>query len=112
MVATASGSAGTQIGEPRLLIDGELTEAASGARFDNVNPAREVHIGMVDRYQVNDTYPWNGPHAIATDNYNGARFSTNSASLNSRRQTVSSFILVLGRVTKNAFASAIAVHQP
>ena len=25
--------------ESRLLIDGELVEAASGARFDNVNPA-------------------------------------------------------------------------
>ena len=35
----------TQIGDPRLLIDGELTEAASGARFDNVNPATEEILG-------------------------------------------------------------------
>jgi len=34
-----------QIGDPRLLIDGELTEAASGARFDNVNPATEEILG-------------------------------------------------------------------
>jgi len=34
-----------QIGDPRLLIDGELTEAASGARFDNVNPATEEVLG-------------------------------------------------------------------
>jgi aldehyde dehydrogenase (NAD+) len=35
----------TQIGDSRLLIDGELTEAASGARFDNVNPATEEVLG-------------------------------------------------------------------
>jgi aldehyde dehydrogenase (NAD+) len=33
--------------EDRLLIDGELTEAASGARFDNVNPATEDVLGQV-----------------------------------------------------------------
>jgi len=33
--------------EGRLLIDGELVEAASGARFDNVNPATEEVLGQV-----------------------------------------------------------------
>lgn len=33
--------------EPRLLVDGELAEAASGARFDNVNPATEEVLGQV-----------------------------------------------------------------
>ncbi len=33
--------------EDRLLIDGELTEAASGARFGNVNPATEEALGQV-----------------------------------------------------------------
>jgi aldehyde dehydrogenase (NAD+) len=33
--------------ETRLLIDGELVEAASGARFDNVNPATEEVLGQV-----------------------------------------------------------------
>ncbi|MCU1453241.1 MAG: Aldehyde Dehydrogenase [Acidimicrobiales bacterium] len=31
--------------EPRMLIDGVLTEAASGATFDNVNPATEKVLG-------------------------------------------------------------------
>ena len=34
-------------GEPRLLIDGELVEASSGATFDNVNPATEQVLGPV-----------------------------------------------------------------
>ena len=34
-------------GEHRMLIDGELVEAASGARYDNVNPATEEVIGTV-----------------------------------------------------------------
>jgi aldehyde dehydrogenase (NAD+) len=35
-----------QIGERRLYIDGELREAASGATFDNVNPATEEVLGV------------------------------------------------------------------
>jgi aldehyde dehydrogenase (NAD+) len=34
-------------GEPRMLIDGELVEAASGKRFDNLNPATEDVLGQV-----------------------------------------------------------------
>ena len=34
-------------GEVRMLIDGELVEAASGKRFDNVNPATEEVLGEV-----------------------------------------------------------------
>jgi aldehyde dehydrogenase (NAD+) len=37
----------TVTGEHRMLIDGELVEAASGARFDNINPATEEVIGHV-----------------------------------------------------------------
>ncbi|MDZ7675481.1 MAG: aldehyde dehydrogenase family protein [Acidimicrobiales bacterium] len=33
--------------EPRMLIDGELVEAASGKTFENVNPATEEVIGRV-----------------------------------------------------------------
>src|SRR5258708_347375 len=33
--------------ESRLLIGGELVEAASGARFDNINPATEEVLGQV-----------------------------------------------------------------
>jgi len=34
-------------GEHRMLIDGKLTEAASGKTFDNINPATEEVIGQV-----------------------------------------------------------------
>src|ERR1700722_18412130 len=34
-------------GEVRMLIDGELVEAASGKRFDNINPATEEVLGSV-----------------------------------------------------------------
>jgi aldehyde dehydrogenase (NAD+) len=34
-------------GEVRMLIDGQLTEAGSGKRFDNVNPATEEVLGPV-----------------------------------------------------------------
>jgi aldehyde dehydrogenase (NAD+) len=33
--------------EVRMLVDGELTEAADGKRFDNVNPATEEVLGQV-----------------------------------------------------------------
>src|SRR6185369_6655582 len=33
--------------ETRMLIDGELVEAASGKRFDNLNPATEEVLGQV-----------------------------------------------------------------
>ena len=35
------------VGEVRMLIDGELVEAASGKRFDNINPANEEVLGPV-----------------------------------------------------------------
>ena len=34
-------------GEVRMLIGGELVEAASGKRFENVNPATEEVLGEV-----------------------------------------------------------------
>src|SRR4029078_8253505 len=37
----------TVTGEHRMLIDGELTDAASGATYDNINPATEEVIGQV-----------------------------------------------------------------
>src|ERR1700736_4749058 len=45
---------GTVQGEVRMLIDGELVEAASGKRFDNVNPATEEVIGDVADAAVED----------------------------------------------------------
>ena len=45
---------GTVHGEVRMLIDGELVEAASGQRFDNVNPATEEVLGQVADAAVDD----------------------------------------------------------
>ena len=44
---TASDAAQGVQGEVRLLIDGKLTEAESGKRFDNINPATEEVLGPV-----------------------------------------------------------------
>jgi aldehyde dehydrogenase (NAD+) len=45
--STASDAAQGVQGEVRLLIDGKLTEAESGKRFDNINPATEDVLGPV-----------------------------------------------------------------
>lgn len=37
----------TPVGELRMLIDGQLVEARSGATFDNINPATEGALGPV-----------------------------------------------------------------
>ena len=47
--------------EPRMLIDGELVEAAGGATYDNVNPATEAVIG-----QAADASPADMERAIAS----------------------------------------------
>ena len=41
-------------GEPRLLIDGRLTEARSGARYPNISPVTEQVIGTVADADVDD----------------------------------------------------------
>jgi len=46
--------------EPRMLIDGALTEAASGRTYDNVSPATEAVIG-----QAADAGPEDMDRAIA-----------------------------------------------
>ncbi|HVV08211.1 aldehyde dehydrogenase family protein [Amycolatopsis sp.] len=42
---TASTAPRTHQGEERMLVDGELTGSASGARYDNINPATEEVLG-------------------------------------------------------------------
>jgi aldehyde dehydrogenase (NAD+) len=54
MTTTNDADAATIQGEVRMLIDGELVEAASGKRFDNVNPATELSIGEVADASVDD----------------------------------------------------------
>lgn len=43
----ATAESVTAVGETRMLIDGELVEAATGKRFGNVNPATEEVLGDV-----------------------------------------------------------------
>ncbi len=43
-----------QTGERRLLVDGKLVDAASGATFENVNPFTERPIGVVADATVAD----------------------------------------------------------
>lgn len=40
---------------------------------DGVDRDRGVRLGAIERYQVNDTYPWNGVHSPAVDRAAGAR---------------------------------------
>src|SRR3954454_18682544 len=47
MTTTEAKPQRTASGEVRMLIDGELVEAASGKRFDNINPATEEVLGDV-----------------------------------------------------------------
>ena len=47
MATTDTDRPGTVQGETRMLIDGELVLAESGATFDNVNPATEEVLGPV-----------------------------------------------------------------
>ncbi len=63
-------------GEVRMLIDGELVEAASGKRFDNINPANEEVLG-----QVADAGPEDMERAIAAARraFDTTDWSTNHA---------------------------------
>ena len=50
-----------------------IEASALGITVDRVNLAESVQIGKVDRYQVNETYPWHGAHSTAVDNCNGVK---------------------------------------
>jgi aldehyde dehydrogenase (NAD+) len=53
-MSTTTGKETTQVGELRMLIDGELTEGRSGRRFDNINPATEEVLGQVADADADD----------------------------------------------------------
>ena len=54
MATTDTDRAGIVQGEVRMLIDGELVEASSGKRFENVNPATEDVLGEVADASADD----------------------------------------------------------
>jgi aldehyde dehydrogenase (NAD+) len=65
-----------QSGEVRMLIDGELVEAAAGKRFENINPATEEVLG-----EVTDGSPEDMQRAIASSRraFDESDWSTNRA---------------------------------
>ena len=67
---------GAVTGEVRLLIDGELTEAESGKRFDNINPATEEVLGQVADASVADM---GGHRGHARRAFDETDWSTNRA---------------------------------
>jgi alpha-glucosidase len=52
-----------------------IETSAIGITVDRVNLSEGVQIGRIDRYQVNETYPWYGGHSTAVDNCNGAKIA-------------------------------------
>jgi aldehyde dehydrogenase (NAD+) len=61
VTATETNTNASDTGEVRMLVDGELVEARSGRRFDNVNPATEVVLGPVadaDADDMGERSPW------------------------------------------------------
>ena len=46
-----------------------------GVIIDGVNLAEGVETGQAERYQVDETYPWNGPHSSAVNKGNGVRLA-------------------------------------
>jgi alpha-glucosidase len=49
--------------------------SALGIAVDGINLGEGVQIGRVERYQVNETYPWYGAHSMATDQCSGLRIA-------------------------------------
>jgi alpha-glucosidase len=44
-----------------------------GIVVDKADLAKGAQIGMADNYQINETYPWYGPHSTAVNHCNGAK---------------------------------------
>ncbi|HVM67794.1 MAG TPA: aldehyde dehydrogenase family protein [Acidimicrobiales bacterium] len=53
-MTTTESQATTFVPEPRMFVDGELTEAVSERRFDNINPATEEVLGQAADAGVED----------------------------------------------------------
>jgi alpha-glucosidase len=46
-----------------------------GILVDQINLAEGVEAGRPERYEINETYRWNGPHATAINRSNGVRLA-------------------------------------
>jgi len=52
-----------------------IESSAAGIVVDGINLGDDVEAGKAEPYRVNESYPWNGPHAIAVDRCNGLRIA-------------------------------------
>jgi len=52
-----------------------IEASALGISVDGVNLAEGIEIGKLDRYQVNESYPWYGVHSTAMDHCNGVKIA-------------------------------------
>lgn len=52
-----------------------IEASAVGITVDRVNLAEGVELGKLDRYQVNESYPWYGVHSTAVDHCNGVKIA-------------------------------------
>ncbi len=50
-----------------------IASSPLGITVDQVNLGAGVEIGKAETYQVNETYPWYGPHSTAVNRANGVR---------------------------------------
>ncbi|OGC02308.1 glycoside hydrolase, partial [candidate division KSB1 bacterium RBG_16_48_16] len=46
-----------------------------GITVENVDMGQDVEIGNAELYEINETYPWRGVHAQATNHCNGAKIA-------------------------------------
>jgi alpha-glucosidase len=56
-------------------LDGKplIERSSMGIRIDGIDLSRGVDIRSIERYNVDDRYPWNGVHSTAVDRSRGAR---------------------------------------
>lgn len=52
-----------------------ILTSAAGIVVDGVNLGHGVELGKAERYEINSSYPWYGPHSTAQDHSNGAKIS-------------------------------------
>ena len=52
-----------------------IENSALGIALDGTNLSQSVRIGKIDRYQVNESYPWHGAHSTAVDTCHGIKIA-------------------------------------
>ncbi len=52
-----------------------IEKSALGITVDGINLGSNAQVGRIERYQVNESYPWYGVHSTAVDRCNGAKIA-------------------------------------